>query len=1106
MAEDTAQEPKTEIVEVKPNYRPRPVKLTVRKRRFRLVRVLWLTLAGLVFACAMLALSGRSVPVPDMLRASIEERVNAGFAGAPLALGDMRFAISREGAPQVLMRDITLADPSGGGVAQLNSLGAELSLDRLLRGEISASAVALAGAQITVRRRADGSFAFRSDQLTETDTGSLPDILAQIDQVLATPALAALEEIEAGGIVATLEDARSGRIWQASNATAILRRTDTGLSVSIVSDVFNGTDALAGLQISLGLNRVSGGVTLGFQLTGMPSTDIALQSPILAWLSVLDAEISGSVRAEMDIDGGLNSFAGTFEVEEGALKPAEDIPPVPFEAAEAYFTYHPVRQRIDFSQVTFKSDEGELQAAGHAYLSELDGPWPRAFLGQFRAERLGYSGGEIFPAPVSFEDIRADLRLRLDPFTVEIGQVVIDNQGVPVRASGKVEARDGAWRASIDATTPGISAERVLELWPVKVSPITRGWLSKNLKAGRLLNPAAAIRFVSGAKPDLALSFDFDGGAAAFLKTMPPLEALSGRASFFNHDFTLAIEKGGVRNPDGAWISAGGSVFRVADTRPKPSFAQIGIAARGALPSLLELLNNAPLRIMERAGRPTDLARAEALAFAKVTLPLKDGIKAGEVVYDVTAELLDLRSDQLVPGRVLRADRMELAANPDGIRMAGDLTLDGVPLSARWSQNFGAAAENGGLIEGEVTLSPESLAAFDLPLPEGMVGGRGRAAYSLRLPREGAPELSLNSDLAGLSLALPEINWRKGPGALGRLQASAVLGEVPEVTGFSLSAPGLDLAGGFDLTEDGFQGATFDKVVVEDWLDAGLRLTPGARGGLDLALTGGTFDLRRFEGGRGSGRGGGGAQSRIDIALDRVVVSEGIALAPFRGQVTPGRFGLSGEFQGRINGGAPIRGVLSPANGGTAVRLQSNRAAAVLRDAGIAEGARDGTLDVVLTPVAGAGSGTYDGQFLIENLRLTQAPIMAALLDAMSIVGLLDQLNGPGIRFNALDGRFRLTPRRIQILEAAAVGPSMGISADGIYDFDRKSIDMRGVISPVYFLNGIGQIFTRRGEGLFGFNYRVAGAVDRPRVGVNPLSILTPGMFRRIFRSAPPGG
>ena len=63
---------------------------------------------------------------------------------------------------------------------------------------------------------------------------------------------------------------------------------------------------------------------------------------------------------------------------------------------------------------------------------------------------------------------------------------------------------------------------------------------------------------------------------------------------------------------------------------------------------------------------------------------------------------------------------------------------------------------------------------------------------------------------------------------------------------------------------------------------------------------------------------------------------------------------------------------------------------------------------------------------------------------------------------------------------------------------------MQGVISPVYLLNGIGALFSKRGEGLFGFNYSLRGKASDPDVGVNPLSILTPGIFREIFRQPPP--
>ena len=75
---------------------------------------------------------------------------------------------------------------------------------------------------------------------------------------------------------------------------------------------------------------------------------------------------------------------------------------------------------------------------------------------------------------------------------------------------------------------------------------------------------------------------------------------------------------------------------------------------------------------------------------------------------------------------------------------------------------------------------------------------------------------------------------------------------------------------------------------------------------------------------------------------------------------------------------------------------------------------------------------------------------------------------------------------------------------DGVYDPRSRQMDMQGVVSPIYLLNRVGQIFTRRGEGLFGVNFTLRGPVRDPAVGVNPLSILTPGMFREIFRRAPP--
>ena len=75
---------------------------------------------------------------------------------------------------------------------------------------------------------------------------------------------------------------------------------------------------------------------------------------------------------------------------------------------------------------------------------------------------------------------------------------------------------------------------------------------------------------------------------------------------------------------------------------------------------------------------------------------------------------------------------------------------------------------------------------------------------------------------------------------------------------------------------------------------------------------------------------------------------------------------------------------------------------------------------------------------------------------------------------------------------------------DGIFGLKSGQISMQGVVTPVYLLNGIGSVLTRKGEGLIGMNYTLSGAAKSPIVSVNPLSALTPGMFREIFRRPAP--
>jgi hypothetical protein len=181
--------------------------------------------------------------------------------------------------------------------------------------------------------------------------------------------------------------------------------------------------------------------------------------------------------------------------------------------------------------------------------------------------------------------------------------------------------------------------------------------------------------------------------------------------------------------------------------------------------------------------------------------------------------------------------------------------------------------------------------------------------------------------------------------------------------------------------------------------------------------------------------------------------------------------------------------------------VQGEDAGAVMQAANLFTMAEGGALDLLLLPV---DAESYTGELWISGLRVRDAPVLASLLNAASGVGLLQQLGGQGIVFDEVSADFRIDPASVTVARASAIGAGLGLSADGTFDTERYLIDMQGVLSPFYLVNGIGSILTRPGEGVVGVNFTLRGNPDDPQVGVNPLSVLTPGMFREIFRRPAP--
>jgi len=1073
-----------------------------RRRRVGLWMLLSFVLLGVLAVLIGLSLTGRRLSAPDWVTAQVVKRVNASLPSGRVTLGRLQLQVDAGGVPRILMGNLGIFDDRGTEVARLNDVGARFSLAALLKGQVKPEVIRLSGAQMTLRRRRDGQFDISFGTGAAT-TGTLPGVLDAVDAAFASQPLDSVSLLNASEMTITLEDARSGRLWQITDGTLQIKRAESGLDVSVNFEVFNGTEELAEVIIGIRTDSASSRATVGTTFKNAAATDIALQSPVLSFLGVLKAPISGAVRAAFDDAGTMQTLAGTLEIGAGALQPTPGIEPVRFAAAKSYFEYDPASQRLDFSEVSLSSQTASVVARGHAYLREFKDGWPSTLLGQFNLSDISVFPKEYFDAPVTFSEGVIDFRLRLAPFSIDIGQFVLIEGKDKMVAKGKVSADADGWRVAGDLRLNQISNQRLLTLWPVTTVPKTRAWLAKNIKSAQLSDVKAAIRIAPDKPRRLSVGWNFTDATVRYMRSQPEIEQASGYALIDQDALTLMVEKGVVNAPQGGQIQMDGSSFQIPDLTVFPATAKVRLNGVSSTTAVLSLLDTPPFGVLRHSDFTPDLAEGTARFKAGITFKLSNQIKMEDVIYSATATLEDLSSDQLVPGRLITAKRLSLSADNSSVEIAGPIRLGQIDADVLWRQVTDPEHVGKSTVTGSVELSQGFVREFGIGLPDNAVQGRGLGQFELKLAADHAPEFTLTSDLNRVGLDISQIGWHKPRNATGKLTVTGSLGAAPRIDLLELSASGLKATGGqVTLNSDGtMKAATFKRVRVGGWLDAPVTLRGrGANAVPAVILSGGTVDIRKtaFAGGASTATGGGGP---ITLNLDKVIVSEGMTLTSFTGEFTT-KGGFSGRFVARMNGKTQLNGQLVPDANGTAIRIKSTNAGGVLRAAGIVEYANGGDMNLTLRPQP--QDGVYLGHLQIDNTKVVNAPGLTELLSAISIVGLLDQMSGEGISFDDVKADFRLSPKAVELTSSSAVGPSLGVTLDGLYDLTTSTMTMQGVISPVYFLNGIGQLFSKRGEGLFGFTFKLGGTAENPTVSVNPLSILTPGAFREIFRSPPP--
>ena len=691
-----------------------------------------------------------------------------------------------------------------------------------------------------------------------------------------------------------------------------------------------------------------------------------------------------------------------------------------------------------------------------------------------------------------------------------------------VTATASATRGGGRVHAIFGVQVDGVAMADLAQYWPEGTGGGARPWLLQNVPAGRAHDAQlsgsldAAQDFSDMRLTTLAGGLLADDVTLVWLRPIPGLTHGRARLVVQSPDAILVtMDHGGQNN----LVLAPGSFIRMTGLTAKDQFGDIDVGLSGSLPDALGLLNHPRLHLLDRGGLQVTGAAGTVSARLKMHVPLDDRATMDQIGIAATARLAGVHLGRIAAGRDLDDADLTLKVDGDGLAASGTGEVSGIAAQLGVDMDFRGGPPTQVLqhVTASGTATPAQLGGAGLPAGAVHLVTSGQVGLAVDYAglRNGMAALQLDSDLTQAALGTP-LGWSKPAGAPAAIGGRVTLdhGRLADVDHLHAEGPGLAI-----VSRTRIAGATrtllLDTVQVgrtQAHGQIGFPAAPGAP--VRVQLAGPMLDLSSQLNPEQPARPAlandapekPGQAWAAQLAFDQVQLSRGKMLAPFDlDAASDGLHILHAHARAGAQGEVAVD--ITPQPGGRSLAISAADAGAALRALGVADNLAGGRLVL---------NGAYDdtkpgaplsGTATLTEFNLRTAPAIGRLLQAMTLYGIADVLRGPGLHFSKLVAPFGWHDQVLHLANARAFSPSLGITAQGDIDLRQRDADITGTVVPAYFFNQllgdlplIGRIFSpEKGGGVFAARYSVRGKLSDPKVGVNPLSALTPGFLREGF-------
>jgi hypothetical protein len=1095
----------------------------------RTLLILGAVLAALLFFLGGAALRLLMGPISLGPFASvIEDALNHSVSGVVIRFDQAVLEWSRaEGKVNLIVLGTKVFDLDGHIIAQAPKADLDFDAAAIVAGHLNLKRFGLIGVQLTGVRTKEGAFrlGFGRDQ-------SDANLLETIRKILENSADGggSLDSFSIRNARLAFRDEPTGLFIISPDASFTLQNSSKQLDASLESSFEIG--GISARVVAHAVLRPDGSPDHGtVDVKGLSLPALADNSTSFAALKPY--RLTSDIEAKFSLDEHGALIASDFQITgKGTIETSLFHEPLLLNNFAAAGRYDATRYQLTLDRISLDGKQASANGKADVTFGWKDGGLD-TLSANVDADAFRIELPDWLPQPIALSRLSLQADYDRSAQTITWRRAIVKGGAFSADVTGSARYADsGAPAIVLNGNLEALTVADALKYWPNGTAEGAREWIAANIPEGRIGPirvdadlPAGALEASQLPDASLNVTFPFEGLTVRYIARMTPITGAYGEAKLTGDMFHVAVAAASV----GPLALTNGDVT-IPDLHTTGALTRVKAHSEGTMSQVLQLIDEEPLGYPKRFGiNPSNVAGRAAVDL-DFEFPLLKDLALDQLRIGVQAKATDLALP--LDNRKLDHGMVAFAIDSKSLTSQGTVNINNVPATFKWTEDFGGTGITTRIdLAGKI--DDAARANLGLSEPKWLTGIMP-TTLALTGRRFHFEDAAVKADLTNAAAEIPAINLAKRAGVPASATAQLRFGDKGAITvnDLAVASTGLNLHGRLSFDGDGKVLNISLADLRSGQNDFAMNMEPLPGGGLAFKFEGKSLDASHFVGVDKKKTANGPPPPEVDEELqnplslsarvDRLAFQDNRS---FRDVTLAVSFGArekltSFNLDAMGTGKGKVTGRMEVAKGVRNLALDTDDAGAFIDTFLGFTSVRNGSLAARISfpgdvpgpiNVKPPPPPDYQGTVTLTDIVVTDQPFVARLFSAGSLDGPLRLLQGDGISLTAVSIPFSARAKMVAIRDGRAAGSAIGMTFAGTVDRKAERVDLTGSLVPLYGLNSflgavpvLGDLLvSKQGEGIFGLTYAMKGNLNEPSISLNPLSVLTPGIFRRIFEFSP---